>query len=78
VVKAKEKAKEGFVTCTYSAPAWWMEDPLGCLHPGLPRCSADQLLPAVEQEDGVLRQTVKVSNPKPISELTNTLASSGT
>jgi pyruvate/2-oxoacid:ferredoxin oxidoreductase beta subunit len=74
LVKAKEKAKEGFVYLHVFCPCLvgW-KTPSDASIQVCRDAVRTNYFPLWEQEDGVLRQTVKVSSPKPISELTNTL-----
>lgn len=74
LVKAKEKAKEGFVYLHVFCPCvvgWKI--PTDASIQVCRDAVRTNYFPLWEQEDGALRITQKVNNPKPIVELTKTL-----
>jgi pyruvate/2-oxoacid:ferredoxin oxidoreductase beta subunit len=74
LVKAKEKAKEGFAYIHVFCPCvvgWKI--PTDASIQVCRDAVRTNYFPLWEQEDGELRFTVKVNNPKPVGELTKTL-----
>lgn len=74
LVKAKEKAKEGFAYIHVFCPCvvgWKI--PTDASIQVCRDAVRTNYFPLWEQEDGKLRFTVKVNNPKPVGELTKTL-----